>query len=301
MVRKEARLSSPDASSTDDTYRYLRIALGAMPQGLCLYDRDDRLRLWNARFSRLYELEGRLRVGMHLDDVIGLTVSAGKYGKQPRADILRHRHAFIERREEARLDQVLDTGTIVEIVHVPLEDGGWVATFEDVTALRSTQRQLVHLANHDQLTGLANRRKFTDVATRLLAGTAAGATTLVLMDLDGFKTVNDSLGHAAGDMLLKEVAERLRSAAADACLIARVGGDEFALLYDTAIALAARHPRTPGIADTVLGTTHIDDIEITIDASFGMAVSDAGMTLDALVAKADAALYDHKRCKRVMR
>ncbi|MCY0386102.1 diguanylate cyclase [Robbsia sp. Bb-Pol-6] len=301
MFHKKAPLCSLDQCTINQAYRCFQTAVGALPQGLCLYDEKNRLRLWNEKFSKLYELSGRLYAGMHLDEVIDLTVNAGKYGNRARADIVNDRHAFIEKRMQARFDQSLDTGTIVEIIHVPLEDGGWVATFEDVTILRSTEQQLVHLANHDQLTGLANRRKFTDVANRLIEEPSRSATTLVLIDLDGFKAVNDSMGHAAGDLLLKEVAQRLRLAAADACLIARLGGDEFALLFESSIADNGRFSRACDIVSVVVGKTKIGATEINIDASFGVATVGDVTNVDALVAEADTALYDHKRRKRAQR
>jgi diguanylate cyclase (GGDEF)-like protein len=110
-----------------------------------------------------------------------------------------------------------------------LPDGGWVSTHEDVTERRRSEERIAYLARHDTLTGLANRMLFRESMEGALARVAQGEA-LHCIDLDQFKGINDVLGHAVGDALLKEVAGRIRRCVKDKDLVARFGGDEFAVV-----------------------------------------------------------------------
>lgn len=110
------------------------------------------------------------------------------------------------------------------------EDGRdleWVGVLEDVDARRRAQDELAHMALHDELTGLGNRNMLGDRLERMIA--APGKISVICLDLDRFKEVNDTLGHSQGDELLKQVATRIRNCAAPDDLIVRLGGDEFAV------------------------------------------------------------------------
>jgi diguanylate cyclase (GGDEF)-like protein len=153
---------------------------------------------------------------------------------------------------------------------------------------RESEERLRHEATHDPLTGLANRGLFRD---RLAAALAADGATVVTVDLDDFKTVNDSLGHAIGDDLLVAVAEALRDTVGADGLPARLGGDEFAVLITD--------PAVPGevvverIA-TVLGGS-LSEHRLLMHASAGIATAPAGTPLDHLMRDADTALYAAKQ------
>ena len=122
-------------------------------------------------------------------------------------------------------------GTVIEVRGVPLEDGGFVTTYMDVTERRRSQAKIVHMALHDALTDLPNRVLLNERLEQALTRVRRGEMVAVhLLDLDHFKTVNDTLGHPAGDKLLKMVTERLRSLVRETDTIARMGGDEFAVL-----------------------------------------------------------------------
>ena len=165
----------------------------------------------------------------------------------------------------------------------------------DITAARDTESRIAYLANFDSLTGLANRETFR---TRV-AGDCAGAArdghwhALLYIDLDGFKSTNDGLGHAAGDRVLKEAGRRLAAAAPGEALVARLGGDEFAIW------LAAVPSRAEALAQRlleVLGAPFdVDGVVVTIAASVGIAYAPKhAATPDALLGKADLALYRAK-------
>ncbi|MBT0771554.1 EAL domain-containing protein [Kineosporia sp. J2-2] len=150
-------------------------------------------------------------------------------------------------------------------------------------------------ASHDALTGLANRARFQQEATRLLGSTdTARSHTALLIDLDDFKTVNDTMGHAAGDTLLVSVADRLRAAVRPGDLVARLGGDEFAVLMPDADDVAAR-----AVAENVLRhvTQDVDMLQhtVAVRASVGIAVARPGAAPSTLLSNADIAMYEAKR------
>ena len=122
-------------------------------------------------------------------------------------------------------------GLVLEVHTVPLADGGFVRTFTDITKRKAAEAEVARLARHDVLTGLPNRALFHETVERSLADIArhAGDCAVLYLDLDGFKGVNDSLGHQAGDALLRHIAGALVSVAG-AGAVARLGGDEFAVL-----------------------------------------------------------------------
>ncbi|MEV0805452.1 bifunctional diguanylate cyclase/phosphodiesterase [Micromonospora sp. NPDC050200] len=153
-----------------------------------------------------------------------------------------------------------------------------------------------HAATHDALTGLANRRHLLERGTeQLSARHAEGVTALVLIDLNHFKEVNDTLGHAAGDQVLMQVADRLRAAAQGEDLVARLGGDEFAVLLRGLPAPAVAAHR----AEALIGTLHepldVDGMRISVEASGGIAVAPASGGMPELLRRADVAMYQAKR------
>ncbi|MFG2061885.1 putative bifunctional diguanylate cyclase/phosphodiesterase [Micromonospora sp. NPDC048871] len=153
-----------------------------------------------------------------------------------------------------------------------------------------------HAAAHDALTGLANRRQLLDEGNKQLHQRHAdGVTALVLIDLNHFKEVNDTLGHAAGDQMLIQVAERLRAAASTGDLVARLGGDEFAVLLRTLPAPAVAAPRAETLLAALHEPFHIEGLQISVEASGGIAVAPAAGGMVELLRRADVAMYQAKR------
>jgi diguanylate cyclase (GGDEF)-like protein len=164
-----------------------------------------------------------------------------------------------------------------------------------LTTLQETRRALLHQATHDGLTGLPNRAHLDEYASRL----TGGALGVLLLDLNGFKQVNDTYGHAAGDRLLHEVAVRLTEAAGPGVTAGRLGGDEFLLLLPGAGAGAVAATRERIRAAIERPADLGDGIVVTVGASIGVALRPAGgeAGLDALTAEADAAMYREKQAR----
>ncbi len=170
---------------------------------------------------------------------------------------------------------------------------GLVLNTRDVSEQSVLRQQYMHQAFHDPLTDLANRSLFLyQVGHALVRTQRNGETVAVLfLDLDNFKTVNDSLGHAAGDRLLVEASRRLSSCVREGDLIARLGGDEFAVLVEEAERAADVHEIAERIGAAMSRPFKLQGKEVFVNASIGIARSEHGETSDVLVRNADVAMY----------
>jgi diguanylate cyclase (GGDEF)-like protein len=211
---------------------------------------------------------------------------------------LRSDHAFHELRvqighgEQARWCALSATPKALH------DDGelGWRGVLADVTDAVRAEALLRRQAHEDNLTGLANRLKMCDAVSQAL-GTSTPAV-LMSIDLDHFKAINDTLGHSAGDEVLRIVAERLRRAVRPLDLVARLGGDEFAVLLP-AIAVADVQAMAVRIIDVLSTPMRIDARQVHVGASVGLAaLHDDVSSVEDLMVNADLALYDAKRAGR---
>ncbi|WP_434742194.1 putative bifunctional diguanylate cyclase/phosphodiesterase [Micromonospora sp. SH-82] len=162
--------------------------------------------------------------------------------------------------------------------------------------LARVSEEHAHAASHDALTGLANRRHLLEQGTRQLSTRHAdGVTALVLIDLNHFKEVNDTLGHTAGDRVLAQVADRLRHAARPDDLVARLGGDEFAVLLRGLPAPAVAAHRAERLLGALDEPVDVDGMRISVEASGGIAVPGPDGGMPELLRRADVAMYQAKR------
>jgi len=165
-----------------------------------------------------------------------------------------------------------------------------------IIRLHDQARQREHEARHDPLTGLANRVRFADrLAERFDGGGSDHQIVIALMDLDGFKEINDTLGHQSGDQVLVEIADRLRTAVDDSTLVVRLGGDEFGLLGASRARPSSVASMCRRIRDAVAEPIEIDGIVVTMGVSIGVAVApDDGVNAETLMRRADVAMYSAK-------
>jgi diguanylate cyclase (GGDEF)-like protein len=177
--------------------------------------------------------------------------------------------------------------------------GGIVLNARDVGERKALLEQLAHQAFHDPLTGLANRALFRDrVMHAISIARRQGRTVTVLyLDLDDFKQINDSLGHAEGDRLLALVASRLRACARSTDTVARLGGDEFAILVEDVDAAASAERLAERIREQMQFPFTLASGEVGITASIGSASTLTG-SMDEVMRHADAAMYAAKRSGR---
>jgi len=189
------------------------------------------------------------------------------------------------------LHRTFGAGILIAMLVVPM----YVASL--IRDLHAALSRLRTMATHDPLTGLPNRQAFYDVVTQTLtlAERKDSSFAIIFLDLDGFKPVNDTLGHAAGDEMLKLVAQRLRDHVRNSDVVARIGGDEFVIIMPD-----IKITSIPAIADQVIRAVAapyvISGRTVTLTSSLGIATyPDGGRTVDALVAQADSAMYKSKR------
>jgi diguanylate cyclase (GGDEF)-like protein/PAS domain S-box-containing protein len=270
----------------------LDTALGSMSQGLCMFDDDGRIILFNERYVDLTGLAPAALTGGTLVDVVKNRNTVGnveEYVAEIRAAM----------RQGKTNTHILETnnGRMLRIVESARQDGGWVSTLEDITDWHKAQMQIEHMARHDALTNLPNRRLFRERLEATLQGIKrAGQIAVLCIDLDHFKDVNDTLGHPVGDELLKEISGRLKRCVRDGDIVARLGGDEFAIvqvgadlkLGDTAT-LATRLIEVASAPCTICGH------DVLIGASIGISVApNDGYDADQLLKNSDIALYRAK-------
>jgi diguanylate cyclase (GGDEF)-like protein len=276
---------------------HIEVILACMSQGIALYDSHRLLLVANRRYMNIYGLREEMAVaGTPLDTIVQLRTDNDAYPAEERADSAARYIAMT--RGDTPSPQIfrLRDGRIISVNCHPLEGGGWLSTHDDITELWTLQREVEHMAFHDQLTDLANRRL---LQSRLdAAGGEADnghPSALILIDLDEFKAVNDSHGHMVGDELLQAVAGRLRDAAGADCLVARLGGDEFAILCPRAD-LESPAARAEHIVTALRQPYDVAGLELRIGASAGVALIEHGIDdTGRFIANADKALYTSKR------
>jgi diguanylate cyclase (GGDEF)-like protein len=270
------------------------VALDNMSQGVTFFDGDQKLIVCNRRYREICRLShDQTRAGLSLADIIDHRISLGSFPDISRDDYLERRRTLSQPGTPFEAVDELSNGRVVLLCYQPLPNGGWVTTHEDITERRRAEADLAFMARHDALTTLANRTLFQERLTEAIATTRPECEcALLCMDLDGFKVVNDTLGHPVGDALLQAVARRLSSVIRDADTLARLGGDEFSIIQvglespDRAAVLAER-----AIA-VVAQPFDIEGNRILIGASVGVAIAPAdGTSHEALLRSADIALY----------
>ena len=291
------------------------LALDRIRQGLCVFDHLQRLLLFNRQYAEMYDLDpGQLWIGMTLRDVVDLRYAAGTGPGMAPQEYAAWRDRIGVANQIVTTEVTLPDGRVHTIHHEPTAGGGWVATFEDITERRRAEARVRHMAHHDALTGLPNRLLFIERLEQSLArmrgetkledyraapADEAGLVAVLFLDLDHFKHVNDTLGHAAGDALLRLVAERIGHCLRSKDTLARLGGDEFAVLLGENLATAEQAAEiAQRIIDAVSAPYMLDGHEAVIGVSVGitLCVRDNGKGANPalLLRQADMALYQAK-------
>jgi diguanylate cyclase (GGDEF)-like protein len=273
-------------------------ALNNMSQALCMIDATGLLTVCNVRFTELFKLGAKgAYLGRQAKDVFADIAGTQAYHPSMIGSIMLKQARFAEDRVSVSFTEEDEAGRALAVSQVPMADGGWVSTFEDITERRRTEAQVRHMAHHDALTDLPNRVWFHDkLSEALVQYEADGAhVALLCLDLDQFKQVNDVYGHPFGDQLLQMVGGRLEGCVRDCDVVARLGGDEFAILQLGSAQPDAAQTTAHRIVRALGEPYEIDGQHIVIGASVGVAVPSAPSVMaDALLKEADIALYRAK-------
>jgi diguanylate cyclase (GGDEF)-like protein/PAS domain S-box-containing protein len=277
----------------------LDTAINNMSQGLLLYDSAERLVVCNRRYIAMYGLSPDVvKPGLSFRDLLLYRKKIGSF----KGDV----EGFIAgvRRNVAAGKTTRNTietgeGRVIQIVNQPLQNG-WLATHDDITERQRAEEQIRHMAHYDALTDLPNRALFHERLRQELAqATPERQIAVLYIDIDEFKSINDSLGHMIGDELLKSVANRLVACIKNSDFVARLGGDEFAVVKtgvsdpDEVADLASR------LLETIRAPYDCLGHQVTSDASIGVAMAPQhGTDLDQILKNADMAMYAAKSAGR---
>ena len=260
-------------------------ALDNMTQGLCMFDAERRLVVANKRFSELLGiLPRKIAPGMTETEIMnlceGTEMGPGGAERSPEeVDVLRRAN-----------------GNLISVLRQPMASGGEVVTYEDISERRRAEAKISHMVRHDALTNLPNRLMLhEELALALSRASPREDVAVLCLDIDHFKSVNDTLGHAVGDELLKAFTQRLRDAVRETDTVARLGGDEFAIVQTSvaqplhATTLAVR------VIEAMGAPFDIDGQQVVVGTSIGIALAPSdGSDPHQLLKNADMALYRAK-------
>lgn len=268
-------------------------------EGIMVVNEDGCIRFANPAISRLLsatveELQGAEFLGYLQSPHVPSWFGSDIYSCFRKGEICRMHDAVLRTSPGQPLSVALSCAPL------PLEQKAMVVTVLDMSVVRHLYQQLEYQAVTDPLTGLLNRRGFYQAAENALLRAERPGKSLVLLylDLDGFKRVNDSLGHDAGDRVLRWVAEQLKGGLRPYDTLARMGGDEFTALIEVAFAEQAAKVAEK-LIERVSVHQQIDGLDIVLGASIGIAIyPDCGSNLDGLLRAADIAMYEAKRAGR---
>ncbi|NRO99533.1 EAL domain-containing protein [Paraburkholderia sp. NMBU_R16] len=274
----------------------LEAALENMSQGLCMVDSTGNLTVYNRNFADMFLIapDACAPGASHFD----LLSHSPVFEDARSGTIQRYATEYFLMACSSRrtsLQQVWFDGRVMSICHQPLPTGGFIETFEDVTELRQADARIAHMALHDPLTDLPNRVLLYQHLQEALAEQTRAGCALLYVDLDRFKTVNDTLGHAIGDALLQQVGQRLCEQVRAQDTVARLGGDEFALLVRS----CAGHQQIAAFANRLIHSIsqpyHLGGHEVMLGASIGIATAPQDSVEPGELLKfADLALYSAK-------
>jgi diguanylate cyclase (GGDEF)-like protein/PAS domain S-box-containing protein len=302
-VRPLAERLAQSEREAQGRHEALEAMMANVADGIMLLEADGTIRSWNAAAERLF--------GYVMAEIIGRNVSI-LIPEELRESNIASTHRFLATGQSNVIDRGnfnyparRKDGSRFELEFAVTRMGGGktpqlVAVFRDITERKAAEQRLSQLALHDALTGLPNRANFEGHIADALARRrrSGGQLALMVLDMDNFKRVNDSLGHAAGDLLLAAFAKRLQGALREVDLVARLGGDEFTViaegLKDAGDAVA--------IADKIIATMRdpidIDGHTLYASTSIGLALCREGDTAQTLMKRADAAMYEAKGAGR---
>lgn len=267
-----------------------------MSQGVLMFDADGRMIFCNQRYVEMYGLSPAVvSPGCAFNDLLDHHKTVGLFAGRDAECIDGLLEDLAQGKTSVNVTKSVD-GRAFSIVHKPVAGGGWISTHEDITDRQRAEERIVHMARHDALTDLPNRTMLRERLDYELKRVKRGDCLAVLcLDLDHFKSVNDTLGHPIGDELLKVVAERLRRCVRESDTVARLGGDEFAIIMTNmddpsdAVVLAKR------IRESITKPYDLEEHQILADISIGISVApEDAVEPDLLLKNADMALYGAK-------
>ena len=300
--RRLARLIAGRQRAADLARAQLDMALASMGNGLSLWDADRRLILFNHRLCEILAVPPEaIRAGMTYREFFRARHDAGCFGTEAYEAAYVKRASLLTDAQACCVVTTASDGRVTSALHRATADGGFVLTYDDVTERHKAAAKIEFMAHYDALTGLGNRVLFDQRLRETLGQVAQGQRVAVMgLDLDRFKAVNDTLGHAVGDKLLVAVGRRLAALLRSTDTLARLGGDEFAVVLPLrGSGMEACHVLADRIVRQLSAPFRIDGHQVLVGVSIGTATfPDHGATPDELLRCADIAMYQAKEVGR---
>ena len=267
--------------------------------GILVVDESDHIVLANKQFGLAFGIPQEvlstgddLIVRKHVTDQV----------EAPDAFVKRVNYLNSHRSEKSRDELRFKSGKIFDRYSAPLVDSkgryrGRIWYFRDITDRKVAEERIQFLAYYDALTGLPNRTLLQDRLAKALAGASRrnDKVALLFLDLDGFKIINDSLGHSVGDLLLKQIADRLKRFSRDQDTVARLGGDEFLIVLSDVKDIPDAAVAAERLMDAMTGGFVVQGHPLSVSCSLGISIfPEHGVDGETLIKHADAAMYSAK-------
>ena len=299
VAQRTAELRAKEADLRIQNTRF-DIAINNMSQGLLVYDSNEQLIVCNRRYLEMYDLSPDIvKPGLGFRELVNYRKATGSF----KGDVDDYYTSVLRNVAKGNITRTVvetqDSRSIL-MVNQPLPNGGWVTTHEDITERKRAEDRITHMAHYDALTDLPNRILFHERLKQELARIAPDEMLAVCyIDIDEFKSVNDTLGHLIGDELLKFVACGLSSCIGTGNFVARLGGDEFAVVQTAVRSRSDVVDLVDRIYRAIREPTECRGHQLASDASIGIALAPQhGEDLDQILKNADLAMYAAKSAGR---
>jgi diguanylate cyclase (GGDEF)-like protein len=294
LERARAESRASDTMAREKSHE-LELTLDHMSQGIMMIDAERRVAVVNRRAVELLDLPESVYSRPSFSEVMAYHLAHEEFGRDGGlvAPQLWEAIQAEDFYAPSAYERTRPNGVTLEVRTSNLPDGGIVRTFTDISERKRNEDKIAHMAHHDALTGLANRtllRSHIEMALRRERRQGEGFA-LLLVDLDHFKWVNDTLGHGAGDELLNCVGQRLKSCVRDTDIVARFGGDEFAVLQAAPAGREGIETLARRLVEVTSAPYTLDGSEVIIGTSIGVARSQDNADIEQLFHNADLALY----------
>ena len=289
LSASQARLAEKSAA--------LETTLGNISQGIMMVAADLGVEVCNQRAIEMLDLPPELMASRPgFDAVVAYQRSIDEFAVHD-SNVPQTVGQAVIVREPSAYERKRPNGRIIEVQSLPLPSGGMVRTYTDITQRRISEEQIRYFAQHDDLTKLVNRVVFHRRLQHAieLADSSGRSVAVFYLDLDGFKPVNDTFGHGVGDQLLMQVSDRLRNAVRDVDTVARMGGDEFAIIQPLLDQQSSCERLAQRIIELLKEPFEVDGNQCRIGISIGIALyPEHAANTEDLLREADTALYRAK-------
>ncbi len=300
VILDASRIKKAEMKAAAAEDRSRRAIVESLAQGLIMFDPDGKVKIYNAQFKAYFpEIAEEVENGIEYSDLIKAELArTNSSSPHRRVDaLLRERLKAHQDGKPYNIEHKIGEDTWVQVDEHRTEEGETVIVYTNVSEIKRREARIQHMAMHDALTGLPNRSLFRDRIQQAVydSGRYKNKTAIICLDLDNFKNVNDTLGHPAGDELLRIVADRLTATVRDVDTVARLGGDEFAIILNDIGDLNEVDRLAQRVIELLSEPFELKGNQVVIGTSIGISLCDSETNdADELIKNADLALYRAK-------